>query len=758
MDSPIHPARPQENAALAAEVAAVHATSAERSRWLRALVRVGRAILAIEVTKAIAVVILLGTAGVLVSRAREQTLDIEPIAVPEALAKHGYIAETLARRLRESIEGKVQEATFHVFGSEVAIADDALSTIEVPTVGISFANGARLLRQVFGWPQETIAGELTVVGQGEVEPDAATLELRLRHNRAEFFRSDHPFSPAALDNQLAQGAQALLDRLKPSLGALALLETDPRAANARAGDVVKRAERVPHRADQEELARAHVVQGLARQLLNLQDDAATSFRIAGEHAERWGKEGVPEDKQRVQAALAAAALFYGVDAKRKARGDREATSAEHEADGASVRAAHELDPTDLGPIGLLIGIHRDHYRQHGTGLKEARELQDLYWQRANSRLQARPTDVEALANMASHLLAFGHPASALATAERALSVAPRSPNIQHIYLKAVASYEPERFETTFDRLTRRYVPSKPDAPRPIPPALLRLRALHFKELGDLQRERALLEELVAKQGDYDGALLRLATIMRCRLNGSAAALELLRQRQVYKFEHKLDVKAMEAGGELRSAWQQTRCERPSSDLRKTLEYAQRDAEVFGDSEQFRMELVKAWLLDISGGNPRYRPWLPVAEDASLPTEAAEMIDNLQFIQRKDPKHPGLFHWAGSLFAHFHRPAEARRRFQADLLLNPSASASRFRLLELVRAMGPDPEAEPFLTPDSFLTGDTPVQVLFEAARAHSHRDLDASLQLLKRALSYDPEYAEARRLRDRLLLPPEPEP
>ena len=129
------------------------------------------------------VVAAIGLIGFTVYRAYDERLAIiEPITIPNSLEdQHGYTNTIVARRLIDKVEhinatARTRVARVHV-GQESQFA--SLSSLQVPSSGLTLQTFVSLLRTVFRRQDERIGGEITIKQSDEL-PSRTVYQMLLR--------------------------------------------------------------------------------------------------------------------------------------------------------------------------------------------------------------------------------------------------------------------------------------------------------------------------------------------------------------------------------------------------------------------------------------------------------------------------------------------------------------------------------------------------------------------------------------------------
>lgn len=102
---------------------------------------------------------------------------IEPIAVPEALAKRGITPEVAANRLWDGLQDFARTASV-ARSTIVAIPDSQRVEFSLPDTGISIDSVAKQVRQFFGLYETHIAGEI-ICETSDCVPSGQRLRLRV---------------------------------------------------------------------------------------------------------------------------------------------------------------------------------------------------------------------------------------------------------------------------------------------------------------------------------------------------------------------------------------------------------------------------------------------------------------------------------------------------------------------------------------------------------------------------------------------------
>jgi tetratricopeptide (TPR) repeat protein len=146
----------------------------------------------------------------------KDSIDIEPISTPKALADNGYTSEVAAGQLRDAMHRAVAFALLN--RPEIALRGEHLD-VKVPTVGLSVHTIARSIRKFLPVTQRpTISGEFTVLD--------GKLWLRLRADGREFYRNGRGILPERLDYLMNAAAERILREFWPIYFAVTNLQTD----------------------------------------------------------------------------------------------------------------------------------------------------------------------------------------------------------------------------------------------------------------------------------------------------------------------------------------------------------------------------------------------------------------------------------------------------------------------------------------------------------------------------------------------------
>ncbi len=356
-------------------------------------------------------VVLGGFAVLVVLReAARQPIEVAAISVPAALSDTGMTGDVVALRLLDAIEATARAVHAETMQRPLAELEGSQPDINIPVAGISLRSLAAVVRNLLGWPDRRVTGE--VVTQG----DQLRLRLRLAGHGV-VAEVDAPASEGA-DALLARGAPEVWRVVSPRLYAwhVAGSDIDQRDIRDRLALLLRRAADGDTEATITYLiARSLVRSGQAREALARLDDLVA--RRPDYPAGQYGRAMALRALGRGEEALAAQGRGLALD---PASGWAHLASAEllREAGRlpealAAARRAQDLDDDDR------------------PGLVEESTVLRLMGQIAAAADAARralaldPRHAPALAALGHVLLAQGEAVPALAAFDRALAITPR---------------------------------------------------------------------------------------------------------------------------------------------------------------------------------------------------------------------------------------------------------------------------------------------------------------------------------------------
>jgi len=173
----------------------------------------------------------IGLIGFTVYRAYEERLAIiEPIVIPKSLEdQNGYTSTIIARRLVDQVEHINTAARTRVERIKVGQESQfsSLSSLQVPSSGLTLQTFVSLLRTVFGRQEERIGGEITIKQSDEVpsrtvyqillrfdiKPDASHHSARSTENR----RFVKVIESPKLSTLIERSAQAIVENTAPDV-------------------------------------------------------------------------------------------------------------------------------------------------------------------------------------------------------------------------------------------------------------------------------------------------------------------------------------------------------------------------------------------------------------------------------------------------------------------------------------------------------------------------------------------------------------
>jgi tetratricopeptide (TPR) repeat protein len=175
---------------------------------------------AVVVNSIIALAVILG-AATLIDEAFRDSAVIDPIQVPDELAKQGYRPEVIARRLRDEVLEIRRIAASRREGREIQPDSEQLN-IELPGTGISLGSLLRIVKRFFESSETRVTGEI-VSHDGEYE-------LRLRFLGHGLHAEIPARSQAELDDLLHLGAREMMKISEPYILAAYLADVDQEEA------------------------------------------------------------------------------------------------------------------------------------------------------------------------------------------------------------------------------------------------------------------------------------------------------------------------------------------------------------------------------------------------------------------------------------------------------------------------------------------------------------------------------------------------
>jgi tetratricopeptide (TPR) repeat protein len=156
---------------------------------------------------------------------------IEPIAVPEALAKRGITPEVAANRLWDGLQDFARTASV-ARSTIVAIPDSQRVEFSLPDTGISIDSVSKQVRQFFGLYETHIAGEI-ICDTPDCAPSGQRLRLRIIRATTEIVDLP-PIGDRAEPDYFREAAAGVFDVLDPFVAIAARAVDDPEGAATRA--------------------------------------------------------------------------------------------------------------------------------------------------------------------------------------------------------------------------------------------------------------------------------------------------------------------------------------------------------------------------------------------------------------------------------------------------------------------------------------------------------------------------------------------
>lgn len=147
--------------------------------------------------------ILLAVLAVLmvVREAARQPIEISEISVPTSLSESGLSGTVAARRLLDAINATAHAVRTETLHRPSAELEGSEPDLNIPAAGLSLRGLAALLRNLLGWPERKLSGEIIVAGE--------RMRLRLR-------LAGHGVI-ADVEGPAAEGADPLLLRAAPEV-------------------------------------------------------------------------------------------------------------------------------------------------------------------------------------------------------------------------------------------------------------------------------------------------------------------------------------------------------------------------------------------------------------------------------------------------------------------------------------------------------------------------------------------------------------
>lgn len=176
----------------------------------------------------IAMILLIPTMGAQIVR---NSIVIEPIGVPEALADRGLTSAVAANRVWDGLQDFSETAAI-ARQSFVAVPDSQLVEFALPGSGLSVDAIVKQLRQFFGSQETRIAGEI-ICQTSDCAPEGQRLRLRVIGRSVEIIDLP-PLGTTPVPVYFREAAAGIYEVLDPLIGAAARAVTDPEGAIARA--------------------------------------------------------------------------------------------------------------------------------------------------------------------------------------------------------------------------------------------------------------------------------------------------------------------------------------------------------------------------------------------------------------------------------------------------------------------------------------------------------------------------------------------
>lgn len=136
-----------------------------------------------------------------VREAARQPIEISEVAVPTSLSDSGLSGAVAARRLLDAINATAHAVRTETLHRPSAELEGSEPDLNIPAAGLSLRGLAALLRNLLGWPERKLSGEIIVAG------DRMRLRLRLAGHGV----------IADVEGPTAEGADPLLLRAAPEV-------------------------------------------------------------------------------------------------------------------------------------------------------------------------------------------------------------------------------------------------------------------------------------------------------------------------------------------------------------------------------------------------------------------------------------------------------------------------------------------------------------------------------------------------------------
>jgi tetratricopeptide (TPR) repeat protein len=191
-----------------------------------------------SITGLLSIAIALLVGALVVQDLGRDVVTIEPISVPKSLSDTGYTPEVAANRVLDAMnaivaaQSRSAQSTDEVYVQSIITPKDKVDFI-VPTIGLSLNTIVSSIRSVLHYRRgQSISGEIVVHDN--------VVWLRLRVDLQQVFASSAGVALESLDEHLASAAPAVLEKIHPSVAAVALFREHPEQAMQKADDIIAR--------------------------------------------------------------------------------------------------------------------------------------------------------------------------------------------------------------------------------------------------------------------------------------------------------------------------------------------------------------------------------------------------------------------------------------------------------------------------------------------------------------------------------------
>jgi tetratricopeptide (TPR) repeat protein len=149
----------------------------------------------------------------------ENAIVVEPISVPKNLQEDGYSGVVVAQRLIDQAQAISRTARTRKerarFGSEADYS--SLAAIQVPSSGLSMRSAVSMIRDLMGYPERQISGEITIKRPKDPK-EAAKYVLLLRRGPTARL-SDKPAEAEGVEEIIRLSALAIVEEFDPVVAA-----------------------------------------------------------------------------------------------------------------------------------------------------------------------------------------------------------------------------------------------------------------------------------------------------------------------------------------------------------------------------------------------------------------------------------------------------------------------------------------------------------------------------------------------------------